>query len=149
MENASKALSIAAGVLIAILLIALLIFAFYKFTEIPRQREQQKKMQQTVEFNKTFDSFNQRKLAGIKMISLVNLVNDNNTTYADVEGYQVTIDITKDGSTIRSDFQNDFTRPDTDLTALRKAVKSHTYECTEVIYGGTDGRINKMIFEEK
>ena len=75
MENASKALSIAAGVLIAILLIALLIFAFYKFTEIPRQREQQKKMQQTVEFNKTFDSFNQRKLAGIKMISLVKLLN--------------------------------------------------------------------------
>ncbi len=139
MENASKALSIAASVLIAVLLIVLLIFAFYKFTEIPRQREQQKKTQEVAEFNKKYDSFNQRELKGIKMISLLNMVNDNNITYAGTEGFLISIEI--DGT---PNYQNNLIG--SDVNDARNTIKSKTFSCTNVEYNGTDGRISKMIF---
>ena len=55
MENATKALTMAAGVLIAIMVIALLYMLINNISESSELDEQALKAQQTAEFNKSYD----------------------------------------------------------------------------------------------
>lgn len=145
MENASKALSMAASVLIGVLLVALLIFAYYRFVQIPKQEEKNAMLEQTAEFNKKYEAYNRQNLKGNKLISLLNMAEDNNKKYVDVPGYQ--IDITVNGNE-GFGLQTYIKNKNNGEADIRAKVKSKTYKCTGVEYGGTDGRINKMTFEE-
>lgn len=145
MENASKALSMVASVLIGVLLLALLIFAYYRFVQIPKQEEEDAKLEQTAEFNKRYDAYNKENLKGNKLISLLNMAEDNNRKYVDVPGYQIDITVNgNEGFGLQTYIKNK-NNSDADL---RPSIKSKTYKCTEVEYGGTDGRISKMTFGE-
>ena len=143
MENASKALSMAASVLIGVLLVALLIFAYYRFVQIPKREEKNAMLEQTAEFNKKYEAYNRKNLKGNKLISLFNMIEDNNKTYKDVPEYQ--IDITVYGN---EGFGLDYyIKNKNDATIdLREKIKSTTYNCTSVEYG-SNGRIKKMSFE--
>lgn len=144
MENASKALSMAASVLIGVLLVSLLIFAYYRFVQIPKQEEKNAKLEQTAEFNKKYEAYNKPNLKGNKLISLLNMIEDNNKTYSDVSEYQIDITVNgNEGFGLQTYIKNK-NNSDADL---RARIKSKTYKCTEVEYG-SNGRIKNMTFEE-
>lgn len=146
MENASKALSMAASVLIGLLLLSLLIFAYYQITEMPRQEEENAKFEQTIEFNQIYLAYDKTDLKGNKLISLCNRVIDNNIKYQDISGYQITIIVKNPGSGV-----NGFNLTPTSTEgyyAVKDNIKNNTYKCTDIEYGGTDGRISKMTFEQ-
>lgn len=87
MENASKALIMAGGVLISLLVIGLLVF-FYNNIQGWQQTDQGvDEIQQAVEFNKQYDVYD-REVYGSELLSIANKVNDYNKREANSKGYK-------------------------------------------------------------
>ncbi len=80
MENASKALLMAGGVLIAILVISLLVFAFNQISDYRKSASNLEKDTQLAKFNEQFTQYINKNLKGTDLISLVNRVIDFNQT---------------------------------------------------------------------
>ena len=78
MENASKALLIAAGILIAILLISLLIYAGKMISEYQENKVNLANIEDTSKFNEQFAQYNRSDVQGTDLISLIHKVIDYN-----------------------------------------------------------------------
>lgn len=81
MENATKALTMAAGVLIAIMVIALIYLLLNQISETSKQDEIRKKAEQVAEFNKEYESYEKKMLRGTEIITVMNKAIANNTKY--------------------------------------------------------------------
>lgn len=96
MENLSKALLIAGGVFLAIMLVSLLVIGYNRISEYYGLKTQALIDEQMDKFNKQFQGYNKKDLRGSELISLMNKVIDYNTRQAYLENYErikVTIDI--------------------------------------------------------
>lgn len=82
MENAAKALLIAAGVLIAILVLSLLVVAYTQMSDYYQQQHEAVIIEQTKEFNSQFENYNRKQIRGSDIISLMNRVIDYNSREA-------------------------------------------------------------------
>ena len=89
MENASKALLMAGTILISLMVISALVFAYRDLTSVKRQESENQKVEEIAEFNKSFESY-EKDLNGTQMFSLANKIADYNTKYVDNmnEGYE-------------------------------------------------------------
>ena len=92
MENASKALLIAASVLIGVMILSLGIYLFSIFGNTSSSISERMKQAQIDEFNSNFTKFDGQENCTIhNIISLVNLAKSNNQNYdynnADIEAY--------------------------------------------------------------
>lgn len=81
MENAAKALTIAGGVLIAIIVVATLWYSFQQWGILPQAKDDNEKISQEVEFNKEFESYNKQNLYGTDIITVINKAMANNEKY--------------------------------------------------------------------
>ena len=98
MENASKALLIAGGVLISLIVVSGFILAMRYMGDFQTANQNAKLEQQTLEFNSAFESYNRNNIRGNDIVSLMNRVSDYNTRKVK-EGYtemQVTFYIPDD-----------------------------------------------------
>lgn len=94
MENASKALIIAGSVLIALVIIAALVFTYNKLTELEQTKTTIDETSKMTEYSKRFEQYN-KTLYGSELLSLANLQEDYNKTQSNEKGYtQVTIMVT-------------------------------------------------------
>lgn len=128
MDNASKALIMAGGVLIGLLIISALVLMFsnlsaYQTTNIESTRDSQ-----IVEFNNKYESYNKKNLRGSELYSLLNMVVDYNrrqttagTGWAD-KGQSVAFEPMKISFNI-----NDITKFSAD-TSGNKLIKRSNYE---------------------
>lgn len=101
MENASKALIMAGGILISLLVISLLVVFFNNLSEIQKEKSSSEYVVKASEFNKQFEAYS-RDVYGSDLLSLANKVNDYNEREADAEGYtqikvEVKVNIGKNG----------------------------------------------------
>lgn len=87
MENASKALLMAGGVLISLLVIGAFILAMREVSSYQNTRHGAELEQQTLEFNNLYESYNHDRIRGNEIISLMNRIVDYNNRKT-VEGYQ-------------------------------------------------------------
>ena len=79
MENASKALLMAGGVLIALLIISALILMFNQIGDYEKAQDASKKDSQLAEFNKDFERYlDDKDITGADIVSLINKVIDYN-----------------------------------------------------------------------
>ncbi len=78
MENASKALIMAGGILIALLVIGALVLMFNQLSYYQRTETDSEKTQQLADFNKEYLKFTYDDIKGYELISLVNKVIDYN-----------------------------------------------------------------------
>lgn len=102
MENASKALLIAAGMFLAVLLLSLLVGLYNQISGFYAQQHDFIEMEQTQKFNARFENYNRDDIRGSDLISLMNRVIDYNATesYFEGTGYErikVTITLVNDG----------------------------------------------------
>lgn len=107
MENASKALLMAAGVLIALLTIGLLLFMFSSMSNTQKEGIQVARESQVIEFNNQFTSYLRDDIRGSDMISLMNRVADYNKRKGDNsdEKYQqMNLTINRNKSNYRNSF---------------------------------------------
>lgn len=86
MENAAKALQMAAGVLISVMVLTLVVIGYNNLSATKRIEQDIEGREQAVNFNKQFDSYN-KKLYGSELIALANLIEDYNKRYPVSEGY--------------------------------------------------------------
>lgn len=93
MENASKALAIAGGVIIAVMIIATLLYASSTWTIIPRQEEETAAVKQLAAFNQQYESYNRDALYGTDLVSVLNKAIDNNERYGAKPGERLYINI--------------------------------------------------------
>lgn len=98
MENVSKALLIAAGIFLAILLLSLLVIFYNQVSNHYAQKHELTIMEQAYKFNAKFENYNRDNIRGSDLISLMNMVIDYNATESyfedkDYERIRVTIDL--------------------------------------------------------
>ncbi len=162
MENATKALLIAAGVLIAIMVISALVLMFDRISEVSQTEQDALVAQQLTEFNREYEAFNRRDLWGGQIISVMNKMLDNNNKYAtlDEDNYMMDISVKftviddffnkkKEGTTYSTlvSFSQKFAeaqRTEDQLTELKRKL----FKCVSVEYNEETGRVQKMYFEE-
>ena len=78
MENASRALTMAGGILIALLIIGALVLMFNQIGDYEKGKSSDEKLSQVVEFNKQFTQYTYDDIKGYELISLINKVIDYN-----------------------------------------------------------------------
>lgn len=88
MENATKALTMAASVLIALVVIGAILLVFNNLNSYQKTSDKLKKDEKVIEFNNQFETYNRTNVRGSDLISLINRVLDYNErqSSAGVEG---------------------------------------------------------------
>ena len=81
MENASKALVMAGGILIAIMVLVALMFMVQNTASYKSEMEEQQMLQQITNFNKEYESYQKSLLRGTELITVINKAIANNTKY--------------------------------------------------------------------
>ncbi len=84
MENASKALLMAGGLLIAMITISIFYYMFSQISEFRNVTSEDTSETALLAFNQGFESYNKKLMYGTDVISVLNKAIDNNRTY-DVE----------------------------------------------------------------
>lgn len=72
MENASKALVIAGGILLAIMTLSLLVYMTGSTSRMAQAQDEKKAAEQLVAFNNQYEAYNKRVMYGTDLITLVN-----------------------------------------------------------------------------
>lgn len=87
MENVTKALLIAAGMLLAIMIISLLVIFGGQLSGYFSRQHETTILEQDTKFNAQFENYNGQTIRGNELISMMNKVVDYNTAIADMEKY--------------------------------------------------------------
>lgn len=88
MENAAKALQIAGGVLISLLIIGALVYGYQQLSTLEQTREDAEGIAQAADFNRNYEVYNRSGLYGSELLSLANKMEDYNIKQAEEQGYQ-------------------------------------------------------------
>ena len=178
MENASKALIIAGGMLIAILVVSLLVVGWNNLTDYNRAREKIDTVEQILKFNKEFESYNKGVVRGYELVSLSNLVLDTNTRYSADQGYKnievyvkflkgtTVVDnladdkakkiVTDDYVNLNTFMENYYTSAIGKTADFAKIYKEAYFQCDRIVYDGEDeesngkgsARVQRMYFTQ-
>lgn len=96
MENATKALLIAAGFFLAVMLITMLVMFGGEIASYFTEKHEAAVLQQLVEFNDKFINYNGQTIRGNELISVMNRVIDYNNYQSEMVGYEriiITVDL--------------------------------------------------------
>lgn len=100
MENASKALLMAAGVLIGILVLTLALFLYSDFSSSISRVQSEREQAQDNQFNTQFTKYIGTDVTIYDIISVINLAKSNNQNYgltqadaSDLDSYYITVNI--------------------------------------------------------
>ena len=88
MENVTKALIMAAGILLAIMILSLLVIFGSRLSGYFSQEHDSKIIEQDTKFNAQFENYNQETIRGNELMSVMNKVVNYNTAIADTEEYE-------------------------------------------------------------
>lgn len=91
MENATKALLIAAAILIAIVVITLGVFVLGKGSTLVKENSDMSEVEVTT-YNSKFEGYCGKNIRGAQVRQLINAVNQHNRTNADDASRQIKID---------------------------------------------------------
>lgn len=158
MENASKALLMAASVLIGVVIMSLAVYLFTYFSGSVNEMNGQLEDSQVQQFNNQFTSYEAKgkNLTIYDVITVTNLAKENNTYYqlesAGENNFYITVTLnnisieTKSEKDLKESFPDSFelvTVKDEITGAEIQQLKK--YQCTTVINENT-GRVNKVDF---
>ena len=143
MENATKALTIAASILIAIVLITLIV-VFFKSTNLLKTTEtRSEKTRQLKEFNEQYSKYKGKYLYGTEVITIINRaigdelkVTINNMTQTGGKENKVIGDYISETLPLNGSYP----------VKNVNTYKDNRYKCTNVEY--TNGKVSKIIFKE-
>lgn len=160
MENASKALLMAAGVLIGVLIISLAVYLFIDFGTTSAEVNQQNVNQQLVQFNSKFTSYEGREdLSIYDVITVGGYAQENNKYYGDddkdkfyVDNYKIEVILKSRTGTTLSQYVNKYTSEDYNKLIHDEQVNNPnglpSYKCEIKTYH-ENGRVKTIIFTKK
>ena len=138
MENATKALTMAGGILISLMIIGALMLMFNSLSSYQNQNDSLEKTTQIAEFNNQFEPYNREDLTLMELKSVWNKIQSNNTKNPE---YSISTNIDTIYPNINQAFWN------RDFFGEYKKT-NNVYKCKEIEYKNPDGRISKMYFED-
>lgn len=160
MENASKALLMAAGVLIGVLILSLAVYLFANFGTASAEIHKQKDMNEINKFNTQFTSYEGKECTIHDIVSVADLAINNNTNYsltsAANNNYYIIVAIIggkNGGAAIRQELQKYLLNNSTgkiDMEKVNELVGSNNtnkYSCNVDINSNTK-RVQKVTFKE-
>lgn len=167
MENASKALLMAGGILIAIIIIALLAHTFNNLSIFQKTKLTEEEQEQLIAFNEQYTKYVGQYVYGTDVITVINKSLDNKQYPITIkikfnEGYQYTTkkwNINKreyedETISIKAGKELNLTNDDEEyvgdyfIDSTTSDLKNRAFKCTSVNYDSY-GRINMIRFEEK
>lgn len=83
MENASKALLMAGGIILTILVFSLLLYAWASIQEYQSNQQKMLEVEELTEFNLKFTNYERNDVKGYELLTLVNKVIDYNQRYSE------------------------------------------------------------------
>ena len=135
MENASKALIMAGGVLIGVLIITLAVYLFVSFGQTSADIHSQNSQKQIDQFNAQFTSYeNSDKLTVHDLITVTNFAIENNKYYDNDSNYIVEVYKGNQQTTSNNLYQS-----------LKKEQDNSKYSCKVTDYH-ENGRVWKIKF---
>ena len=96
MENASKALLMAGGILVGVLILALMITLFISSSKISSEYDNTKQITGVQQFNVNFTKYLGQDLTIHQVITITNFANQNNVSISGISGGKNTSDISED-----------------------------------------------------
>lgn len=158
MENASNALIMAGGVLIAILILTLAVYLISSFGSQSAKMHLQIDEERLNNFNNQYASYlGKDKLTIYDVITVANMARENNKYYevsdpSELMYISVELNLTKIEGYSDSQFQDLLEKDRNDINDIngideQKVLKN--YDCIDVKYNPDTGRVNKVIFQEK
>lgn len=121
MDNASKALTIAGGVLIAVMLAVLVYYVFISWGDSQRMKQEDVNIQKVEDFNKSYLSY-EKVLYGSELLGLVNKMNDyNNSDDVTYSGYS-TMDLSIKINELSGTTDNLFSKGTYNLTSVVNTI---------------------------
>ena len=136
MENASKALTIAGGVLIAVMLAVLVYYVFTHWGDSQRMQQEEVEVQRVEEFNKSYLSY-EKVLYGSELLGLVNKMSDYNISEAVKYSNYGTMNLTINIKELSGSTDNLFTKGTYNLSTINSKIKSIMNKTTDsTIYSG-------------
>lgn len=149
MENASKALIMAGGILIALLVIGALVIMFTELSDYQNATDASRKDAQIAKFNNQFEPFNKDELTLMELLSIYNKIESNNKRNPEYPIASNILDTT-------TNIYTKYTSPDADWTKFQvkggnmttqEEVKIKSkFKCTGLEYNNEGGRISAMNF---
>ena len=140
MENASKALIIAGGVLIGIMILTIGVYLFQNAGKLSDSYNEKLARDQINGFNNKFLGY-AKSINSQEMVSLINLVKENNLRNYGISEKQVTLIL--DGVNI----QNNSEEWKIQIMESDTAEEAGRYKCISIKYHTTEGYINYMEFK--
>ncbi len=175
MENASKALLMAGGMLIALVILALLVYVAGTMSDVLQVEEDVEETQKVEAYNKEYLSYDRKLIRGTEIISLVNKVKDNNEKYSELlDEYEIKVNVrlkfdlkvytrnskgevevqnrnlwsASAGSKELSN-PNEYKKILGDTSSGEfKDFKRRLFNCTGITFNEKSGRVNELNFEE-
>lgn len=144
MENASKALLMAAGVLIGVLILSLAVFLFINFGQQAEQIHGEITSNQLTQFNAQFNCYVGREDITIhQIVTLVNLAKEYNKNYELSEDNENYIDIKINTDSVLNSSKYYYGNNRELITTIKF---DRIYKCNEVVY--ENGRVKCVKFTE-
>lgn len=150
MENASKALIIAGGILLTMAIVGLVIFAWNRFSDYYKNDDNLAEIDDLTKFNLQFTNYQRDDIHGYDLVSLANKVFDYNTRRSNAAGNKsnewynaITMTIDFKGMQNKFRYSNDLTSRE---LLFKNGIYSnngidnfiHTATGIEEVYGGAD-----------
>lgn len=134
MENASKALLMAGGILIALLVIGALVLMFSNLQDYQIKTNASNQQTEVANFNNQFEPYNKNNLTLMELKSVYNKIISNNSKYPE---YYIDTNI----------YPNVYDKIKKSFSQIEESDKiTKVFKCTSIEYKNPDGRISKMIF---
>lgn len=143
MENATRALTMAGGILIALMILGALFLMFNNLSSYQNQNDTSTKSTQIAEFNNQFEPYNKDDLTLMELHSVYNKVNSNNTKNPEYKIEMIyEFNSNHEDGNLKENFKSNF-------TAIEEAEKMNSkFSCINIEYKGVDGRISKIVFKD-
>lgn len=134
MENATRALTMAGGILIALMILGALFLMFNNLSSYQNSNDASTKNSQIAEFNNQFEPYNKDNLTLMELKSVWNKIQSNNSKNPEYF--------------IETNINSIYANIDKDFTSLPEEDKQkRVFGCTNIDYD-SEGRINKMDFKK-
>lgn len=158
MENATKALEMAGSVLIGVLILGCLVFAYTRMKELKNVEHKSEVTEQASDFNKDYEAYNRNNLYGSDLFSLANKIEDYNKQEADGKAYgRIEMKVTLKTEIINAKFFTDMTYDGDSLNQKYNNLAKAINKINKEYYGkaisywanyGTGSRLESQLLQE-
>ena len=146
MENASKALIMAAGILIGVLIISLAAYLFADFGSTSAKINQQVEQQRIIQFNSQFTSYLNKELTIYDVITILGYAQENNQYYEESNDEKIEVKLelfnitTYSGEQKKSLIENEQTKIEDGKLPIYLLTENN------IEYNSNTGKVNKITF---